>query len=140
MSFLSRWLGGDDTADREDELYPVGDDVPRTDLFTEPLAVTIAAPDPEPREDPDRPWQARFRVEVRDAGGQRCPQLAVGAEIAGPERTGSGEAHTDMLGRVRFRMEGPAGTYRLRLVHVAGHALELARPLGELTATREVPG
>lgn len=119
------------------ELAPVGDDLPRGDLFAEPLSVAVTAAEPEPR-GPDR-YRARFRVEIRDAEGRRCPELAVGGEIVGPERTGRGQAHTDLLGRVRFQMEGPAGTYRLRLRHVAGGALQLERPAGEV-GCRQVVG
>lgn len=126
---------GRDAGDAAD-LTPVPDDVPRDDLFTEPLVVSITSRDPESLE--DRRHRVEFRVEIRDTEGRRCPDLAVEAEIAGPGRTATGLAHTDMLGRVRFQMDGPAGRYRLRLLHVAGHALDLDEEASDLTAARTV--
>lgn len=118
------------------ELGPLPDDLPRDGLFTEPLIVTVAALDPQPLERPRR--RIRFRVEIRDAEGRRCPDVAVEAEIAGPERTATGFAHTDLLGRARFRMDGPPGHYRLRLLHVAGHALRVDETASQLTAGQTV--
>lgn len=135
---LSRWRRGDEDRAEDGQLRAVEDGAPRDGLFTQPLAVTVTASDPEAR-GRDR-WLVRFQVEVRDDEGRRCPQLAVGARMEGPRRSGNGEAHTDLLGRARFQREGPAGRYRLQLLHVAGDALELDRPLEELTAETRVPG
>jgi hypothetical protein len=50
--------------------------------------------------------------------------VAVDATITGPERTASGTATTDLMGAVRFRMAGPAGTYTVRIDGVAAGGLQ----------------
>ena len=116
---------------------PLPDDLPRRE-FTEPLRVTaldVLLPEPTGS------GQVRitFRATVRDAAGRRCPDLAVEATIAGPERSASGMAHTDLLGQVRFRMTGPDGSYRIEITDVAAGALRLDRDGSQLVAAREPP-
>lgn len=134
-SVLRRALGTPAVA--EGELRRVPDDLPRDTLFAQPLAVTASVPDdPEPQPDGQR---VTFRVLVRDAEGRRCPDVHVEARVTGPERSAVGEATTDMLGRVRFRMTGPPGDYALEVVEVAGGALTWDRD-ADAAATTTVPG
>lgn len=114
---------------------PVPDDLPRSGLWIEPLRATLEA---LPLEDVDGGRRVTFRATVEDAVGQRCPDLAVEATITGPVRSGQGLAHTDLLGRVRFRTTGPPGTYRCDVVDVGAGALRLRRPGDGPVATLEV--
>lgn len=111
----------------------VPDDVPKRGLFVEPIVVTsLEAKDPE--ELGDGRFRATFRAVVKDAEGRRCPDLAVDATIAGPEREASGTGTTDLMGAIRFRMTGPAGAYAIRIQDVAAGALELDRDASSLEA------
>jgi hypothetical protein len=103
------------------DLVVVEDNAPRDSIFEQPLDASVTHHGVEAVDD-DR-LRVTFRVIVRDAGGRRCPELAVNATIQGPDRTASGEALTDLMGAVRFRMVGPAGTYRFQLDEVAAKAL-----------------
>lgn len=124
--------GPEETAG-EPRLVPLPDDHPRGDLWTEPLVVTgVRVLEPETLEGG---WiRAGFRLTVRDAEGRRCPDLAVHARIAGPHRSASGMGHTDLMGRVTFRMAGPPGTYRLEVTDVAAGGLTWDRRASQLTA------
>jgi hypothetical protein len=96
---------------------PQPDGLPRTGLFAEPIVVTrLDAPEPDE-------GRAVFLAEVRDAEGRRCPDVAVEATLTGPERTRTVVGNTDMLGRVRFRMAGPPGTYTITVVDVGAGGL-----------------
>lgn len=102
------------------------DDLPKTGLFTEPIRLTALEPlDPEVLDDGRR--RATFLVEVRDADDRRCPELSVEARISGPDRTRTVQGNTDLFGRIRFRMAGPAGTYGIEVTDVAAFALDWAR-------------
>ena len=72
----------------------------------------------------DGTLRVTFRVEVRAADEARCPAVAVEARISGPERERTVSGATDLLGRVRFRMAGPAGSYRLEVLDVAAGGLD----------------
>ena len=71
-----------------------------------------------------------FWLEVRDAEGRRCPDLAVEARVVGPERTATVIGNTDMLGRLKVRTSGPAGTYRIEVLDVAAGGLDWDRAAG----------
>ena len=105
-----------------DDLTKVEDSHPKDGLFAQPLVVTaLTVADPEPQ-DGDQ-VRVTFRATIKDAEGRRCPDVAVDATITGPERTASGTATTDLMGAVRFRMTGPAGTYAVRVDDVAAGGL-----------------
>ncbi|MEX1177734.1 MAG: hypothetical protein WEB09_04665 [Nitriliruptor sp.] len=111
------------------------DDMPKIGLFAEPVRVAdLQVLAPEVLDDGRH--RVTFLVEVRDAEGRRCPDLAVEARVSGPERTRTVQGATDLFGRIRFRMAGPAGTYALEVTDVAAHGLDWARDAG--TATAEV--
>jgi hypothetical protein len=103
------------------DLVVAEDSAPRDGIFEQPLQVSVTHHGVEAVV--DGALRVTFRVVVRDAGGRRCPELAVNATIQGPERTASGEALTDLMGAARFRMVGPAGAYRFQLDEVAAKAL-----------------
>ncbi len=103
-------------------LEKVPDSHPKTGLFTEPVRIAdLRARDPEDLGDGRR--RVTFQATVRDAEDRRCPDLSVEAEVTGPERTGGGQSTTDLMGSVKVRMEGPPGTYRVRIVDVAAGGL-----------------
>ena len=116
---------------------PHPDDLPKLGLFAEPVRVTrLDALPPELLDDGHQ--RTTFLVEVKDAEDRRCSDFAVEATLAGPERTRTVQGTTDMLGRIRFRMAGPPGTYRLDLVDVAAGGITWDRDAGPRTATAEV--
>ena len=113
------------------------DALPKSGLFSEPLRITaLDVLDPELLDDGRR--RASFRVEVRDTNGQRCPDIAVEARLSGPERERTVQGTTDMLGRIRFRMAGPPGTYRIELTDVGAKGLGWDPQAGPTTAEVEV--
>lgn len=113
------------------------DDLPKTGLFTEPVRVaTLEVLEPEVLEDGQH--RATFLVEVRDADGKRCSDLSVEARVSGPERTRTVQGTTDMFGRIRFRMAGPAGTYAVEVTDVAAHGLRWDRGAGSTEAATTV--
>lgn len=114
------------------ELLPVPDDMPRDQMFSQPLVCETSARDTE---DVEGGTRVAFRVVVRDALGRRCPDLSVTATIVGPERTGTGQVTTDMFGAAVFRMTGPAGHYGCDVVDVAAGALEWDRDGSTTTAS-----
>jgi hypothetical protein len=119
------------------DLQPVTDDLPRDKLFTQPLVVAVlTATEPEPQADGG--VRVTFRATVKDADGKRCPDLAVDATIAGPERTASGMAHSDLMGNVKFRMTGPAGRYTITIDDVAAGGLAWDRSQGVTSASVDV--
>lgn len=113
-------------------LEPQRDDLPKTGLFAEPVRVaTLDILDPEVLDDGRH--RVTFLVEVRDAEDRRCPDLAVEARVSGPERTRTVQGATDLFGRIRFRMAGPAGTYAIEVTDVAAHGLAWADDVGVTT-------
>jgi len=106
-----------------DGLVGLPDSHPKRGLIAEPVRVArIEHADTEPLEDGSR--RVTFLVEVRADDDARCPAVAVEARIAGPERERTVSGATDLLGRIRFRMAGPAGTYRLEVLDVAAGGLD----------------
>ena len=109
------------------ELHP--DDLPKTGLFTEPIRLTaVEHLESEVLDDGLR--RVTFLVEVKDADDKRCSDLSVEARVTGPERSRTVQGTTDMFGRLRFRMAGPPGTYRLEVTDVAAFALAWDRETG----------
>lgn len=116
---------------------PQPDGLPKTGLFTEPIRVTmLEALEPELLEAGAR--RVTFRVEVKDAEGRRCSDLAIDATVTGPERSATVQVVTDLFGRARIRMSGPAGTYSLELLEVAAKALAWDATAGPRRARVEV--
>ena len=114
------------------------DALPKRGLFSEPLQVTaLDVLDGEVLDDGQH--RATFRVEVRDADGRRCPDVAVEAEVSGPERTRTVQGTTDLFGRIRFRMTGPAGSYEVRVSDVGAQGLGWDADAGPTTATAHLP-
>ena len=113
------------------------DDLPKTGLFAEPVRVTrLDALEPEVLDDGRH--RVSFLVEVRDAEARRCPDLSVEARVSGPDRTRTVQGTTDLFGRIRFRMAGPAGTYRLEVTDVAAHGLAWDRAGGPVSGDTTV--
>jgi hypothetical protein len=101
---------------------PQPDGLPKTGLFTEPIRVTaLEALEPETLDDGLR--RVTFRIEVKDADGKRCSDLAVDAHVTGPERSATVQVVTDLFGRARIRMTGPPGRYEVEILEVAAKAL-----------------
>lgn len=122
-----------DPSNPDNVLRPVPDDLPKDGLFTPPLRVDeIKVRDPEWL---DERWRVTFVVMLRDSVGRSCPDIAVDATIAGPERTASGQVTTDLMGRATFRMSGPSGTYELTVDDVAAGALRWDDGLRGATTT-----
>jgi hypothetical protein len=102
---------------------PHPDELPKRGLFSEPVRITrLDVLDPEHLDDGRR--RAVFLVEVRDADDRRCSDVAVEVTVAGPERTSTVQGTTDLLGRLRVRMAGPAGDYALRVEDVGALGLD----------------
>ncbi|MEX0834948.1 MAG: hypothetical protein WD010_02575 [Nitriliruptor sp.] len=109
------------------------DDMPKTGLFAEPVRVTeLDVLEPEVLDDGRH--RVTFLIEVRDAEGRRCPDLSVEARVSGPERTRTVQGTTDLFGRIRFRMAGPAGSYTVEITDVAAHGLAWDPEAGPITA------
>ncbi len=117
-------------------LQAVPDDVPKRHRFSEP--VTVARLEAESVDPADGGVQVTFLVEVRDARGAPCPELAVEARLEGPERTGGGMGQTDERGQLRFRTTGPHGRYRLEVVDVGAGAINLDLSAGDHLAALNV--
>lgn len=114
------------------------DALPKSGLFSEPLRVTaLDVLDPEVLDDGQH--RTSFRVEVRDSEDRRCPDIAVEARLSGPERTRTVQGTTDMLGRIRFRMAGPPGAYRIEVTDVGAKGLAWDPQAGPSTAKTDVP-
>lgn len=119
------------------DLVPVPDDLPRRQLFHEPIRVAdLRLLDVEPCGDGRA--RVRFQVTVRDAAGARCPDLAVEARIHGPERTGQGMVNTEQFGQAWFEMVGPPGRYECEVLDVAAGAIELVREEPDVVARAAV--
>lgn len=118
-------------------LEPQPDDLPKRGLFSEPVRITrLESLDPEPQ--PDGQVRVTFLLEVKDAEDRRCSDLAVDVTVTGPERSSTVQPHTDLLGRARVRMSGPAGNYHLEVLDVAARGLDWAADAGPRTASVEV--
>ena len=104
-------------------LIGLPDSHPKRGLIAEPVRVArIEHADTERLE--AGTLRVTFLVEVRAADEARCPAVAVEARISGPERERTVSGATDLLGRIRFRMAGPAGSYRLEVLDVAAGGLD----------------
>ncbi len=115
------------------------DGAPKAGLFTEPVRVTRLEPlDPEIMDDGRH--RVTFQVEVKDAEGRRCSDLAVDARLTGPERAATVQGTTDMFGRLRIRMTGPPGDYTLEVLDVAAKGLAFDRDAGPTTAATVIEG
>jgi hypothetical protein len=102
---------------------PLPDSHPKRGLLAEPLRIArLEHERTEPAE--DGRLRATFLVEVLAADGARCPTIAVEAHVVGPERARTVSGATDLLGRVRFRMTGPAGPYSITVTDVAAGGLD----------------
>jgi hypothetical protein len=114
------------------------DDLPKTGLFAEPVHITrLDALEPE--EAPDGGGRrVVFLCEIRDSEGKRCSDLSVEAELEGPGRLARVQGTTDLLGRIRFRMAGPSGNYRIRMLDVAAGGLAWDTDGGPTEATTEL--
>ncbi len=108
-------------------LRPVPDDLPRRQLYVEPIRVSelVALP---AEHLPGGEVRLAFQVTVKDAVGARCSDLAVEARVSGPARVAVGTAHTDAFGQAWFRTRGVPGTYRCDILDVAAGAIALERP------------
>lgn len=114
-----RRLLGIQKAPPGERLTRVPDDLPRDQLFTQPLTCDVTGS----AETHDDQHRVVFKVVVRDAVGKRCPDLFVEATVTGPERAATGDTTTSMLGTATFRMRGPAGDYAIEVTDIAAGAL-----------------
>lgn len=129
----------DRSAALDPTLQKVPDDLPRDGIFTQPIVVAaLAALEPEPLDDGS--VRVTFRATVKDADGRRCPDLHIEARVEGPQRAATGATTTDLMGQARFRMAGPAGTYRITIEDVAAGALDLDTEASVLTAEATADG
>lgn len=102
------------------------DSHPRRGLIAEPVRVErIEHESTEPLDDDVR--RVTFLLELRASDDARCPNVAVEARFEGPDRQRTVSGATDMLGRIRFRMSGPAGTYAIEVTDVAAGGLDWDR-------------
>lgn len=116
---------------------PTPDGSPKSGFFTEPVRVEhLETLDPEPLD--DGRVRVTFRIEVRDAHGRRCSELAVDARVDGPEQGRQVQAVTDLFGRVRVRMTGPAGRYTIEVLDVAAGGLAWDRDAGPVATEADI--
>lgn len=121
-----------------DGVVPLTDSLPKVGLLAEPLRLArLEHAATETLEDGSH--RVVFLVEVRAADDARCPAIAVEAHVEGPERARTVAGATDLFGRIRFRMAGPAGTYRCTVTDVAAGGLRWDRDAAPTTATAHVP-
>ncbi len=114
------------------------DDRPKRGLFAEPIRVAdLQVLEPERLDDGQH--RATFLIEVRDAEDKRCSDLHVEATLTNPERTATVSGATDLFGRIRFRMAGPAGDYHLAIDDVAAGGLDWDRDAGPLETATTLP-
>jgi hypothetical protein len=107
---------------------------PKRGLMAEPVRVArLEHTETVTLEDASR--RVTFLLEVRAADDARCPAIAVEVRITGPERARTVSGATDLLGRVRFRMAGPPGTYRLEVNDIAAGGLDWDRDAGPVHAS-----
>jgi len=79
-----------------------------------------------------------FLVEIRASDDARCPAVSVEAVLSGPERSRTVSGATDLLGRLRLRMSGPPGSYRVEITDVAAGGLDWDRDAGPRQALADV--
>lgn len=106
------------------------DSHPKRGLLAEPVRVALLEHASTEELEDGGPRRITFLVEVRAADDARCPAVAVEVRVSGPERTRTVSGATDMLGRVRFRMAGPVGTYAIEVLDVAAGGLDWDRQAG----------
>jgi len=115
---------------------------PKRGLLAEPVRVARLEHEgtdrPDGSDDPSV-WRVTFLLEVRAADDARCPAVAVEARVTGPERTRTVSGATDLLGRLRVRMSGPAGSYRIEVTDVAAGGLDWDRDAGPRALTVDTP-
>lgn len=112
-------------------LVGLPDSHPKSGLLAEPLrAARIEHAGTDVLE--DGRVRVTFLVEVRAADDARCPAVAVEARVRGPERERTVDGATDLLGRIRFRLSGPPGDYRIEVTDVAAGGLAWDRASGPL--------
>jgi len=113
------------------------DALPKKGLFSEPVRVSdLRVLDPEPLE--DGTTRVSFMVEVRDAEDRRCSEFSVEARVTGPERSGVSQSTTDLFGRLRFRMAGPPGDYRIEVLDVGARGVQWDPEAGPREASTTV--
>jgi len=118
-------------------LVGLPDSHPKRGLIAEPVRVGALQPaETEILEDGSH--RVTFQLEIRAADDARCAAVSVEARLTGPERARTLSGATDLLGRVRFRMSGPPGTYRLEVLDVAAGGLDWDRAAGPQDATVDV--
>ena len=112
-------------------LVGLPDSHPKRGLIAEPVRVArITHEATEPMG--DGAHRVTFGVELRSADDARCPAIAVEARVSGPERERTVSGATDLLGRVRFRMTGPDGEYRITVTDVAAGGLDWDRDASDI--------
>lgn len=113
------------------------DALPKKGLFSEPVRVSeLRALEPEMLE--NGTIRVSFMVEVRDADDRRCSEFSVEARVSGPERSAVTQATTDLFGRLRFRMAGPPGDYRIEVLDVGALGVEWDPDAGPREASTTV--
>ncbi len=113
------------------------DGLPKRGLFVEPVRVTKLEAI-EPDRDDHGVERAIFLVEIKDAEDRRCSDIAVEAQLSGPERHRKVQGTTDMMGRIRFRMACGSGSYRIELIDVAAGGLDWDRAAGPQEADTSI--
>ena len=112
------------------------DALPKRGLFADPVRVhRLTVMDPEPL---DGDHRVTFMAEIRDVEDKRCSNISVEARVVGPHRESTVQGTTDLLGRIRFRMRGPVGSYRIEITDVAAGGLDWDRNAGVNVATTSV--
>jgi hypothetical protein len=121
-----------------DGLVGLPDSHPKRGLITEPVRVDgLQHASTELLDDDTR--RVTFMIEIRAADDARCAAIAIEARLTGPERARTVSGATDLLGRARFRMSGPPGSYRLQVTDVAAGGLDWDSDAGptEITVDAE---
>lgn len=115
-----------------DGIVGLPDSHPKRGLLAEPVRIARLEHASTEVLDEGSSRRITFLVEIRAADGARCPAIAVEAHVSGPERARTVSGATDLLGRVRFRMAGPPGTYAIEVRDVAAGGLDWDREAGTL--------
>jgi hypothetical protein len=112
-----------------ESLVGLPDSHPKHGLIAEPVRVARIE-HAETERLADGTLRVTFLVEVRASDDARCPALAVESTLSGPVRERTVSGATDLLGRIRFRMSGPPGEYRIEVRDVAAGGLAWDRTSG----------